>query len=312
MIKAQELNSTLDAERLKAVTQVCSEYTVSLLCKKYLNSVQFLDLAPKTQSGYRSIIARIESKAGKVAVSSISRTDLVSTYDDLRAKHGESMAAAMMRVWRILLGYAWNIGWRGDNPCLGLRLKTTKARKSLWTPDQIEAFCAKARELGRRSMALAVELAYDIGQRQADILKLTWSEYDGQGFVLTQGKTGTRLFAAVMPEMQATLAALPRQAVQVVVSEATLKPYKQDHFRHEFSHIRRAAGLPNHLQFRDLRRTAATELGAAGATDDELRAQTGHLSRGVVGVYVVPTEGMAVTAQSKRAAKRKMSRENQP
>lgn len=56
--------------------------------------------------------------------------------------------------------------------------------------------------------------------------------------------------------------------------EATGRPYQKFHFGHEFARIRALAQLPAELQFRDLRRTAATELGAAGATDDEIRAVT--------------------------------------
>ncbi len=42
------------------------------------------------------------------------------------------------------------------------------------------------------------------------------------------------------------------------------------------------------VQFRDLRRTLATALGAAGCTDDQIRAITGHKTRSVVAVYVRP------------------------
>ena len=69
---------------------------------------------------------------------------------------------------------------------------------------------------------------------------------------------------------------------------------------HEFARIRALAELPAELQFRDLRRTAATELGTAGATDDEIRAVTGHRSRNVVAVYVRPDDRMAKAVQRKR------------
>lgn len=63
------------------------------------------------------------------------------------------------------------------------------------------------------------------------------------------------------------------------------------------------AGLPSGLQVRDPRRSGATELGEAGATDDELRAVTAHATREVVGVYVLPHRSgmMAANAMKKRA-----------
>lgn len=103
----------------------------------------------------------------------------------------------------------------------------------------------------------------------------------------------------VTPSMQTMLGKVKRDAVQVIVSEAD-RPYQKFHFGHEFARIRALAQLPAELQFRDLRRTAATELGATRATDDEIRAVTGHRSRGVVAVYVCPDDWMASTAQKKR------------
>jgi len=303
-LRAEELNAQLDAERSKSTPARVAQGTVSALIKRYRTSPAFLDLAPKTRVDYGNILARIEDRAGQVAVDGIDRAGIVRTYESLREKHGESMAAAMMRIWRILLGHAYDIGWRNDNPAKGLRLRTQKPRTAVWTPEDVDRYCAAAIEEGRPSIALAVRLAYDIGQRQADVLKLMWSQYDGRGFSIQQNKTGQKVYAAVTPPMAAELDAMARNGVQVIVSEATSKPYRLDHFRHEFSRIRAASGIGAGLQFRDLRRTAATELGEAGATDDELRAQGGWKSRNVVAVYVKPTAGMSRAAQAKRTAKR--------
>lgn len=40
----------------------------------------------------------------------------------------------------------------------------------------MNTLCAAAIEAGRESLALAVRLALDIGQRQGDILALKWSD----------------------------------------------------------------------------------------------------------------------------------------
>ena len=88
------------------------------------------------------------------------------------------------------------------------------------------------------------------------------------------------------------------------MSEATKRPYSKHFLSHEVARIRALAGLPTDLQFRDLRRTAATDMGKHGATDDELRGVTGHRSRGVVAVYVQPTGEAAARAQRKRTGNR--------
>jgi hypothetical protein len=92
------------------------------------------------------------------------------------------------------------------------------------------------------------------------------------GPYLTQAKTGQRVYAALMPEMAAELAVMPRAGAQIIVSETTGRPYQIDHFRHEFARIRGLVGLSNDLQFRDLRRTCGGPIGltgAAGAGDGE-------------------------------------------
>ena len=61
----------------------------------------------------------------------------------------------------------------------------------------------------------------------------------------------------------------------MVVSEVTGRPYQESDFQHTFAEIRDSAGLKKDLQFRDLRRTLATALGAAGCTDDQIRGVTG-------------------------------------
>jgi hypothetical protein len=100
----------------------------------------------------------------------------------------------------------------------------------------------------------------------------------------------------LLPVTRERLDAADRTSKHVVVSAATKRPYKMVHFRHEFAQLHAAAELPTDLQVRDLRRTAATELGAARATDDEIRAVTGHTSRGIVAVYVRPNDRMARSA----------------
>jgi integrase len=61
----------------------------------------------------------------------------------------------------------------------------------------------------------------------------------------------------------------------------------------------------SNLQFRDLRRTLATALGAAGCTDDQIRAITGHQTREVIAVYVRPNDAFAKAAMGRLQHARK-------
>ena len=66
--------------------------------------------------------------------------------------------------------------------------------------------------------------------------------------------------------------------------------------------IARAAGIPDDLQLRDLRRTAATEAASAGATPWELMALGGWQNPNSMRPYLVRTPEQAASIQAKREA----------
>lgn len=275
--------------------------SVANLVSRYRRSDRYAALAPTTRAVYECVLRAIARAAGHFEVAGITRRDLVEVRDKIERVKGRKRANAHIKIWRVLLDEARNLGWRRDNPAEGFGGPDYTARRRVWTPAEVEAFCAKARAVGRASMALAVTLALDSSQRQGDVIRLRWSDWDGVAFTLRQSKTGVRLRVPALPALAAMIAETPRQAVTILVNEETGRPYNSTTFRHVFRQVRDAAGLPADLQFRDLRRTALTELGDAGATDDEIRAVSGHRNRNIVGIYVVPSDRMAAAAQAKRA-----------
>lgn len=297
---AERLNGQLDAERARMVQpEKVAQGTVKDLIARYRKSKKYTKLALETRKSYADRLARIETKAGSLTVASIKRTDMVQAYEKLQAKYQPAMAASIMRVWRLLLSYAYDIGWIESNPGLKLRIEAPESRAVVWTAEQVERLIAAAIANSRPAVALAARLAYDSGQRPTDVLRLTWSQWDGSGFWLTQSKTGERVFTPVSPRLAAELNAMTKEGIYLVLTESK-RPYSRANFSRDFAEVRRDGGLAAHLQFRDLRRTAATELGASGATDDEIRSVTGHKSRGVVSVYVRPNRAMSDAAQGKR------------
>ncbi len=85
------------------------------------------------------------------------------------------------------------------------------------------------------------------------------------------------------------------------------RPYKKDNFTHRFRDICRAAGIPDDLQFRDIRRTVATEVGEGGGPSSEMESTTGHSiahSPRILDTYTVTSEHMARNAKAKRNKRR--------
>ncbi len=319
--RAQQLNAEVAAARGEAPAPQSGPRSIAALIREYRGypgkpetaSPEWNKLAPKTQQGYGSILDEIERVAGHGAVTKVTRVGLKTIYRKLM-KRGLAIAAAHMRVWRILLGHACDIGWLEINPASALKLITPPPRRQVWSREDITRFVETASALDRLSVGLAVLLAHDLGQREEDIVRLNRRAWDGEAFDLTQGKTGKRVRAPICdPDLAACLTMLEwmggNKTTQIIVSEATGRPYRMDHFRHEFARIRAAAGISTQLQFRDLRRTALTELGNAGATDDQLRSLSGHMDRKTVSIYVVPSGEMAAAGQAKRLQNRNKTRD---
>lgn len=273
--------------------------SIAALIALYESDPSFTKLAEKTKRGYGRILREIERKAGHVAVKGLTRADMKATYRGLQPR-GLATAAAHMRVWRIILGLAKDEAWIEQNPAERMRLTTPPARQVTWRPDQVAAFCAKAIEEKVPSLTLAMLLAYELWQREGDVLTLPWSSFDGSGFDVVQNKTGQRVYVPAPPSLLRAMADAPKTSTVIVVSEATGRPYKESHFQHEVRRIRDLAKLPATLQFRDLRRTAATEAGDGGATDRQLMAVGGWKTPAMVSIYVRPSAEQAGQAVEKR------------
>lgn len=265
----------------------------------------FRSIAERTRRDYLYAIKPALEWAGDEQVTHLSLKVIKAWYLDQRDRRGVSNARNAIAALRRLLSFGREEGWITDNPALRLRVKTPPSRSRVWTDAERDAFCQAAIAGGRRSMALAVMLGWCLGQRPADLRTLAWTAYDptaGQGrggMQLRQAKTGTAVWVPVLPELRAMLDDTARTSTQIVVSEMTGRPYKESDFQHTFAGIRAEAELPADLQYRDLRRTLATALGAAGCTDDQIRAVTGHKTRAVVAVYVRPDRTFATGAMDR-------------
>lgn len=304
--RAEELNRRVEAERAGPPKPKEPEPgTIKALVALYCRDIAFTERAPKTKTVYQSILNDIENTSGDLAVADITRRDVKATYRTMQATRGLSTANAHMRIWRLLLSFAVDEGWIATNPAAKMRLAGVAPRTEVWTPDHVAAFVKAADDDGCASMGTAVLIAYDTAQRRGDVLGLTWAAWSGSGFSLRQGKTKTFVAVPVSATTRARIAGLSKDSTHIVVCEGTKRPYQPDHFAHEFARLREKANLPAELQFRDLRRTAATEMGDAGATDDEIRSVTGHRTRNVVAIYVRPTDKQARSAQSKRQRARR-------
>ena len=245
----------------------------------YRASDDFLLLADATRKDYLKQIAKIEAEFGDMPLAALSDPAVRAEFLDWRdrlAKTGTRQADYAMTVLGRVLAWAVNRGLLAVNPAArpGRRYRSARA-EIIWLPDHVETFLSKAPP----ELALALILARDTAQRQGDLLRLTWSAYDGERITLKQSKRGAGVAVPVTAALKRLLDAAPRRAVTILTAAEGL-PWKEDHFRHQWRAATLKAGLDG-LHFNDLRGTCVTALADADCTPAQIAAVTGHSQRSV-------------------------------
>jgi site-specific recombinase XerD len=300
--------------------------TVAWVFQQFFASDRFAGLAKSTQGDYRWLAKRLgavpvaNQTFGRIQARAVRARHADGIYGIIKTESGHATAhyacRFARRVWK-WAGRREHVDRNEANPWSGMELASLPERDQSWTVDQVRAIKAKAHEMERPSIALAVSIAYWLGHRQGDVLTLTWTAL-GAGERRTR-KTGAKavFVTSAYPELAAELLAeKARQdtsntaSTHAVVCEMTKQPWQADTFRHEFRRIATAAGIPTSLQFRDLRATAATELSNAGADVIDMSTHTTHQTVQMARRYARRTPEQFKRAAGKRLAARNKTEPN--
>jgi integrase len=175
----------------------------------------------------------------------------------------------------------------------------------------------KAEEMGYPSIGRCALICLELVQRPGDVLSLRWGAYRHRehAWHIRQSKRGAEVLVPATERLQRALDVARRQAIRYakgrdvdslfVCPTKTAKRWHRRNFTKVVRCIARAAGLPDDLQIRDLRRTGATEAASAGATPLELMAVGGWANQTSIRPYLVQTLEQAASVQAKRDAYRK-------
>ena len=158
--------------------------TVEQLIARYIAD-KFPEHAESTRKEYRSKLNIIQRWAGPEQVSHIDRKRVKKLRDALLRpdKSGEvklHRASGTMRVLKTLMEFAIDADFLPDdsrNPATNMDMPTPPARDQIWSQAALEAVTAIAIEEGQPGLALGIRLGREIGQREADILKLVISRW---------------------------------------------------------------------------------------------------------------------------------------
>ena len=245
----------------------------------YQASTEFTDLMPRTRRDYTLQIRLIEKDFGDLPLRALTERGCRGLFMEWRDKLALKSRRQADYAWVVLarvLSWSLNRGLVAANPCeRGGRLYRGSRADKVWTLEYELAFLERA----PRHLHLPLTLALWTGQRQGDLLRLTWSAYDGNRITLKQSKTGARVCIPVGSPLKAALDATPKRSPIILVN-LDGKPWTADGFRSSWRKACRSAGVVG-VTFNDLRGTAVTRLALAGATEAEIATLTGHALRDV-------------------------------
>lgn len=251
------------------------------LIRAYRASPLYTGLKASTLPAYNAAINRIEAEFHEMEIEAISQPGARRVFLEWR----DSMAATprnadiTMSVLARILSFAADREVIQRNPLERLgRLSAGTRRDIVWTDEQIAAFLAKAPP----KLRLAMELARWTGQRQGDLLRMTWSAYDGTHIKLRQGKTGRLVRFRVYSDLKAVLDSTKREAVTILTTTRRKPtPWTADGFRASWTGICERAGIEG-VTFHDLRGTFITlAYRKHGASFREIAEISGHAERDV-------------------------------
>lgn len=302
LTQVETLNKELDKWRkVGNATRQVKENTLSWLIVSYKKDKRYKNLANSTQALYEHLMPILEQDLGDIPLDKLSRKSARAfcvSFDDNPRK--PSLIAAMGRM---LYNFARDtVDDKLINPFDKLGISKPKARTQIWTADMIYAVHARATESNAASIALALQIGLDTGQRPGDLRLLAWNNYNGSTIKLRQSKTSVWVEIPVMKSLKAMLDDMPRTSLTILVDETTGKAYTRDRLCHRFREICDKAGIDKTIQFRDLRRSCVVRLAEHGCTNAEIAAITGHSineTAKILEVYLPRTKKMAENAIAK-------------
>src|SRR5262249_55764971 len=221
-------------------------------------SAQFSGLAERTCLDYVKQIKTIEKDLGDYPLAGLAdrRTrGIFLAWRDRRAVNSRRQADYAWQVLRRVLSWALDRGLVLANPCArGGRLYHGSRADKIWTDEHEAAFLKSAPEYLRLSLLLALWT----GQRQGDLLRLSWSAYDGTHIRLKQSKTGARVVIPVGAPLKAALDAAKKHG-PLVLTNSLRRPWRSHSFQAAWGIAASKAGIAR-ITFPDLRSPAAHRL----------------------------------------------------
>jgi integrase len=249
--------------------------------ERFLASPLYNERAETTKRNYRRVLDELRQGYGAGLLRDLQPRHVRKIRNDIAAKSTTAADIAMGLISALWEFATEQLGLELDaDPTHGVRRvhKVTHEHEP-WPPELIERFLREARP----SLRWAVKLALYTGQRRSDLVKMKWSQFDGEFIEVRQQKTGALLSIPCHKELRAELKSMPRIADTILIGErgaALTGSSLSVMVRRQL----REMGV-NGYAIHGLRKNAAVALADAGCDTMEIAAITGHRTLGMVAHY---------------------------
>lgn len=256
--------------------------TFSQLWKKFLNSTDYADLAPRTQKDYLAHEKYLLAVFGEAEAKSI-KPEHVRRYMDARGKKSRVQAnhehSSMSRVYR----WGYQRGFVPGNPCVGVDKYPKPQRDRYITDEEYLAIYDCATD----PVKAAMEIAYLCAARVSDVLKMDWNQIMDKGIFIQQGKTGVKQIKAWTDRLHSAVNLCRKSGEDgAVIKTMHGERYSYKGFNEAWRKARNAAaekiGRPLDCTFHDLKAKGISDYEGSGRDKQKF---SGHKTESQVLVY---------------------------
>jgi integrase len=249
--------------------------------EKFLASPSFNEKAENTKRGYRRILDQLRRGWGTGFLRDLEPRHVRTIRRGIAAVSTSGADIALSLISTLWEFATEELGLElGANPAHSVkRVHKVTHEHEPWPQEIIERFLCEARP----SLRWAVRLALYTGQRRSDLVKMKWSQYDGEFIEVRQQKTGALLSIPCHKVLQAELETMPRVAETILVGGRGA-PLTASSLSVMVRKALRQMGVDGYA-IHGLRKNAAVELANAGCDAFEIAAITGHRTVGMVQHY---------------------------
>jgi integrase len=296
-IKAEPFSDSFTAEYIKLTRNrpdAPHNGCMAEIIREYMKSPAYLGLKASTREGYDIAINAIELEFHDMPISDIAAVGTRKTFLEWRdeiAKNHARKADLFMSVLKRILWFGMDREMISRHPLEHVeKISDGTRRDVIWTDEEIDLFRNGRKGTGGEKdikpasepLVRAMMLAMWTGQRQGDLLKLTWKAYDGQSIALRQSKTGAHVRVKVSKELKQILDNVDRGNAVTILTNSQGQPWATG-FKSSWRKAVEKAGIENRT-FHDLRGTFVTLAYRNGTSIKEIAEVTGHSEKDAEGI----------------------------